>query len=641
MKTSHDNNIVVKYATDWQRGMITLLWLTSPCWLLVGIPTTLYCVALQPSATMWTIFLATLVPALSTILLSNTKLRFDRAGIVFPPYLAPFIGFRTRVEWSEVRFLRLETAIGGLDVHGSVIFGLSTFEKVTIDLRCLNSESRAYFMQALKVHASNIERELEFAALEDKLALPNRTLTTEQMLLEDKQLTLLYSKPLRLLGLWLTLLLFPIWGVLGVLGTLAIPVFVVNGNLITALLLLSSPLFLVTGIVATACLFDTTLTVGEAGMSFPLYMAPLLHFHRERGWTEVSRLRFISRGHSLEQGVIDFCFKSGVHVPLFLKHLTHQDLEKLLLALNIWAHRIDQDPEIKILQEALSNQRLGHDACTYTRLWEDEMNRRFSSTNFVPLEPGRTLRSGHICLVKQLAFGGLSAIYLAQVDQTELVILKEFVVPEVTPELKAKACELFDREAIILMKLSHPYLARVRDYFVEDARTYIVLDYIPGTDLRQIVMQKGSLPEETVVQWAKQIGEILAYLHCQEPPVIHRDLTPDNILLTANNQIALIDFGAANEFVGTATGTLVGKQSFIAPEQFRGDTIPQSDLYSLGATLFYLLTGDEPEPLSQSFPKEKNPQLSDALNRLVGDCTAFEPHERIQSIDKVLERLAA
>jgi serine/threonine-protein kinase len=97
----------------------------------------------------------------------------------------------------------------------------------------------------------------------------------------------------------------------------------------------------------------------------------------------------------------------------------------------------------------------------------------------------------------------------------------------------------------------------------------------------------------------------------------------------------LIDFGAANEFVGTATGTLVGKESFISPEQFRGDTVPQSDIYSLGATMHYLLTGEEPAPLSQSLPQKYKPELSSWINDIVAHCTSFEARDRIQTVQEL------
>src|SRR5690606_21682536 len=124
---------------------------------------------------------------------------------------------------------------------------------------------------------------------------------------------------------------------------------------------------------------------------------------------------------------------------------------------------------------------------------------------------------------------------------------------------RSKAEELFEREAKFLISLSHEQIAKVHDHFKEDGRSYLLMDYIRGQDLRQLVKQNGKQDSLTVMKWGEQIAQILSYLHSQEPPVVHRDLTPDNLVLSSDNKVFLIDFGAANEFVGTATGTLVGK----------------------------------------------------------------------------------
>ncbi len=149
-----------------------------------------------------------------------------------------------------------------------------------------------------------------------------------------------------------------------------------------------------------------------------------------------------------------------------------------------------------------------------------------------------------------------------------------------------------------LLKISHPNIVKVLDYFIEQDRNYLMLEYVNGQDLRQLVKQNGPQKESTVINWALQMVSILKYLHEQDPPLIHRDFTPDNIVLCDDGSIVVIDFGAANEFIGNATGTFVGKHAFIAPEQFRGKAVVQSDIYALGCTLYFLLTGQEPEALS-------------------------------------------
>lgn len=253
------------------------------------------------------------------------------------------------------------------------------------------------------------------------------------------------------------------------------------------------------------------------------------------------------------------------------------------------------------------------------------------------------MRGGSLTIVRQLALGGLSAVYLAQLNGNKLVVLKESVVPDdARSELKDKAREMFSREAKLLMQLHHPNIVKVIDNFEEGGRSYLLLDYVSGQDLRQYVKQNGRLREYQVLGPAIQIADILTYLHSKEPPLLHRDLTPDNIVLRADGSVVVIDFGAANEFIGNATGTFVGKQAFIAPEQFRGKAVAKSDIYAFGATLYYLLTGQDPEALSQSEPSAVC-QIKEDLSDLVKRCTSLEPDERPEAreVSQVLKELLA
>jgi serine/threonine-protein kinase len=273
-------------------------------------------------------------------------------------------------------------------------------------------------------------------------------------------------------------------------------------------------------------------------------------------------------------------------------------------------------------------------------MWEEELSRRFAGTSFVPLEPGAILQNGRVKIIRQLAFGGLSAIYLVQRNEIEMLVLKEAVIPaNAEPESRAKAEELFDREAKFLLRLDHPQIAKVHDYFQESGRSYLLLDYIRGQDLRQLVKQNGAQPVEKVLDWGTQIISILEYLHAQTPPIIHRDLTPDNLVLDHEGKVIMIDFGAANEFVGTATGTLVGKQAYIAPEQLRGKAELRSDLYAFGGTLHFLLSGSDPEALSVSHPAETNKEVSEELDQLVAATTDMEVENRPESAQVVSSKL--
>jgi serine/threonine protein kinase len=287
-----------------------------------------------------------------------------------------------------------------------------------------------------------------------------------------------------------------------------------------------------------------------------------------------------------------------------------------------------------IRANASSNQK------SHTALWEEELSSHFAATNFVPLPTGKTMQFQGIKVISQLASGGMSAIYLAE-RAGKLVVLKESVLPLLTDEkMKAKARELFRREAVLQMRLDHPRIAKLHDHFVENERDYLVLEYVPGKTLREHGLASGPQNEDTVLDIARQICEILVYLHGQDPPVIHRDLTPDNLVITPDGRVFLIDFGAANQFVGTATGTIIGKQVYIAPEQFRGKATCSSDIYSLGVTLYFLLTGKEPGALSVSHPRHERPELSGAVDELVASCTQLESVDRPATAANILDRIA-
>jgi tRNA A-37 threonylcarbamoyl transferase component Bud32 len=315
---------------------------------------------------------------------------------------------------------------------------------------------------------------------------------------------------------------------------------------------------------------------------------------------------------------------------LTLSHVDAASLEKLLLAMEMWGSSSEMDPSV----QDLKNQITGNvePLLSFTGMWEDELSRRFCPTSFVPLDPGRVMRNGTVKVLRHLALGGLSAVYLCQLEDRRLVVLKEAVVSDDAIEsAQAKAREMLDKEAALLLKINHPNIVKVLDYFIEQDRNYLMLEYVNGQDLRQLVKQNGPQRESTVINWALQMTSILKYLHEQDPPLIHRDFTPDNIVLCDDGSIVVIDFGAANEFIGNATGTFVGKHAFIAPEQFRGKAVVQSDLYALGCTLYFLLTGMEPEALSTSNPKDQNNHLTQELCEVVVSCTQLETRDRYQT----------
>ncbi|HEY9773382.1 MAG TPA: serine/threonine-protein kinase [Planktothrix sp.] len=320
-------------------------------------------------------------------------------------------------------------------------------------------------------------------------------------------------------------------------------------------------------------------------------------------------------------------FASGGTARIILSRLTRQQAQQLFQALDTYNSSSKFASEVVNLERSLILG--GDDILSFTKMWEDQLNSNYISTNYVPLPTNYKFQNGEYKVLMELGAGGMSAVYLAETRDGKKVVLKEAVTPPGTDERqRLKSRELFEREATLLMRLNHPQIAKVLDYFVERGRDYLVLEFVKGQTLKQLVKEKGKQKESQVLQWTTQIADIVQYLHSQNPPILHRDLTPDNLILSDNGQVKLVDFGAASEYVGSATGTFIGKQCYIPPEQLRGKAVPQSDLYALGGTMNFLLTGKDPVALSQSNPKEMEPTVSQGVSDLVADLTSLEAEDR-------------
>jgi tRNA A-37 threonylcarbamoyl transferase component Bud32 len=395
---------------------------------------------------------------------------------------------------------------------------------------------------------------------------------------------------------------------------------------------------------------------GDKHVTFPLFLAPNLLFRRKRSIDDICNVLLGAMLLEDKKGTYEYelerakdkkrlfiYFKSGGHVALDLNKMPRESVELLFKKMEdfcIECSRAPKPDENRKSKKAKAKPSGEQKPPTYTQMWEDDMNAHFSATNFVPLEKGSTLCGGKFSVLMQLSSGGLSAVYLAETKSKELIVLKEAALPLSLPEqTRAKAKELFQRESTILRELNHTKIAKVLDYFVERGRDYLVIEFVAGENLRQLVKKRGTQSERLVLNVALQAAQILSYLHHRQPPVVHRDVTPDNMMLKENQDLVLIDFGAANQYVGTATGTLIGKQAYIAPEQFRGKATIQSDYYALGCTLYFLLTGHDPEALSMSHPKESRPDISDELDQLVADLTAMILDNRIKTAEELIDRV--
>jgi tRNA A-37 threonylcarbamoyl transferase component Bud32 len=447
-------------------------------------------------------------------------------------------------------------------------------------------------------------------------------------------------------------LTFPLWGIVSPLASVILVMIIISIVQSASYSALSSNLAYLSAAVffAITCLllkrtveFDA-IVVDRQGIKLPRLLGMHVNLQTYIPWKKVRGIAAIISPTNRQESRIVITRKMGFPVELPLNQLQPDFVEQFLLAAQMWAPTLC-DPSLEKLQNHLRIGAQESEVASYTQLWEEELRRRFCPTSFVPLETGKVLRNSSLKIVNQLSSGGLSALYLCQLDGKQLVVLKEAFIPDQSAEnVREKAKEMFEREARLLMKLDHPGIVHVLDYFTEAERNYLLLEYINGVDLRQLVLQNGPQKESDVLEWAVQVAGSLKYLHEREHPIIHRDLTPDNIVLRNDGCAIIVDFGAANEYIGTATGTFVGKHSFIAPEQLRGHATISSDIYAFGCTLFFLLTGAEPEALSPSNPWELASSTSVELAELIESCTQLEASARYQSVAQmlpVLRRLAA
>ncbi len=237
-------------------------------------------------------------------------------------------------------------------------------------------------------------------------------------------------------------------------------------------------------------------------------------------------------------------------------------------------------------------------------------------------------------VLRTLGQGGMGTTYLAWdgslanhqgVAKTALLVLKEM-----NADLAqiAKARELFEREARTLKNLDHPGIPQFFDFFVEDGKKYLAMELVHGEDLEKWVYQKGACAVEQAIAWAIQTCEVLEYLHSQNPPIVHRDIKPANLLVrNSDRRIVVIDFGAVKE-IGTPFGTRIGAEGYSAPEQDLGRPVTQSDLYAIGPTLVFLLTGDRPNKYVQ--------KVGFSQRLVLNHVAAIPPHLRFV-IEKVTE----
>ncbi|MBN2677682.1 MAG: serine/threonine-protein kinase [Anaerolineaceae bacterium] len=224
-------------------------------------------------------------------------------------------------------------------------------------------------------------------------------------------------------------------------------------------------------------------------------------------------------------------------------------------------------------------------------------------------------------------------------NTVKLVAIKEMMMHTDDSLLRDSIIQNFEREANILASLSHPAIPHIADYFTRGDRSYLILEFIQGKDLEKIINDTpGFIPEDQVIKWALEICDVLYYLHNYHPkPIVFRDMKPSNVMIDNNSHVFLIDFGIAKVFETGVKGTMIGTEGFSPPEQYRGEATPQADIYSLGATLHYLLTKVDPrEEPPFTFHERKvrsvNQDISEEFENIINRAVRYKPEERYSNI---------
>ena len=249
-----------------------------------------------------------------------------------------------------------------------------------------------------------------------------------------------------------------------------------------------------------------------------------------------------------------------------------------------------------------------------------------------------------------IGVGGMGSVYRARdlhfPNVVKLVAVKEMINRAPDPLVRKTIIQNFEREANILATLNHASIPRIYDYFSEQNRSYLVLEFINGKDLEAIISETaGFLSEELVLSWAIELCDVLSFLHDHKPdPIIFRDMKPSNVMVNLSQHVILVDFGIAKPFMAGQKGTMIGTEGYSPPEQYRGEATPLADIYALGATIHHALTKRDPrlEPpfsFAERPMRKINPSISAELEAVVNTALQYNPADRFPSADAMKEAL--
>lgn len=270
---------------------------------------------------------------------------------------------------------------------------------------------------------------------------------------------------------------------------------------------------------------------------------------------------------------------------------------------------------------------------SFTEVWLDALTAPPGRERLIALTDGLILDNRYR-VEHRLGAGGQGTAYLAEdMQMKKQVVLKETILP-VYADLpsRKKALSDFHKEAFALESVKHPGIVQYLGSFVADHRAYLVLEYVSGVTLSELVKASGPVSPERAIALGMQMCDILAALH--SVPLIHRDFTPDNMIVRDGDRLVLIDFAVAVS-TDEDSDEVAGKIAYMSPEQLKGKAGVQADIYSLGGTLYYALTGLQPDPLTECWPILHRPEISPALNDLVIRATKYDTDNRFAAVSSL------
>lgn len=358
-------------------------------------------------------------------------------------------------------------------------------------------------------------------------------------------------------------------------------------------------------------------------------------------WDELSNIELIENNGSAKGTVLRLSDFHNRTVELQLDYI--QTIEERQILRDFIFHQVKHIDVRHVLMNLL---RIGkRDDVPFTKLWCQALQDARPRLHTAPLSRETRLQEGRFTITDCIGGGGQGTVYAAEMrelDGVHNIVLKEYVLPDFDHGSEHKAaCEQFEKEIRLLGLVNHEGVIKLIDAFVEDHRAYLVLNHVDGLSLKDFVERNGPLHQSSVISLAMQMCDILGHLHSMRPGIMHLDFSPENLLLSRDNRVILIDFNISVEENAMRTRTVMGKQRYMAPEQYRGTPSTQSDIYSLGATLYFLLTGREPEPITVARVSKHVDGVSGELDGVIAKCTALEESDRFETVAMVRAALEA